>query len=272
MKFKKFIAVLLAIGILLSLSVASFAYEYGYSALPTSYQEQIDEMYDEYAQFDPAGFEEDEYKAMSNVFPDTSSPSWRTVSSFNGSNLYTQDDFETFVDNCPKAAVIRCIYAENTNSSDRYNSMCATADVIQNRSTNGYYSDYTYTLKGVVMKTNHFSVMFDPLVAVRNPFLFDNTTERDAYNFAVYLAYNMNDNQSASHLLPSTYYNFHDTIDETASEIPFFIKTGNTYTRCLKTEDSLEDATHFLTSNGVYNPIYTTAPPIVYGTTVFFSY
>ena len=74
MKLKKTGTGLVVTLLLLSVfSVASFAYSFEYTSLPSDYQEQIAEMYDEYRSFDPACYSFETFKDMSTVFPDTSS-------------------------------------------------------------------------------------------------------------------------------------------------------------------------------------------------------
>ena len=74
MKLKKTGTGLVVTLLLLSVfSVASFAYSFEYTSLPSDYQEQIAEMYDEYHSFDPACYSFETFKDMSTVFPDTSS-------------------------------------------------------------------------------------------------------------------------------------------------------------------------------------------------------
>lgn len=264
MKKKSFFTITMSLILVFITSISALAYQFNYSTLPSNYQTKIDSAYVyNYPDEGPDRMSIDSWRALLSIFPTSSSPVWSNISSFRATGLADQSDASYYFNQSWVAAAARCIFAENVNvgtGTEQQNSMCATADVISNRSR---YSSYGGSISGAVLKPGAFSSMRDLSYAARNPLFYDDSA--DALGYAVMIASHMSEDGDALYILSDKYFHFYDI----SVGMPFYKKINGIFTQC--TTSNVTTATYYK-SGSTYYPIKADAPPVKYATHVYFSY
>jgi hypothetical protein len=173
----------------------------------------------------------EEAKDASVIFSSLSAPSWENVADWIYPAVKTDPDFTSI---STLSLFARTIFVENANvdATFRYNAMCATGNMIQNRVVR---SEFPSTIEEVILEGD-FPYFNSSSVRISNPLFYQ-------YELGYWLESLLISKHLTSSLLSKDIIYYID-VSETAEELPFYVTINE---RC--TSENVEEAEYYFANN-----------------------